>query len=103
MYAIVDIAGKQYKAEKDKYIYTDLLSGNEGDKITFDSILLLGDGSNVVVGSPKVSGASVSATILSHVKDDKVICFKKKRRKGFKKKTGHRQQLTKILINGISK
>lgn len=103
MYAIVDIAGKQYKAEKDKFIYTDLLSGKEGDKVSFDSVLLLEDGGNIVIGSPRVSGALVSATILSHVKDDKVICFKKKRRKGFKKKTGHRQQLTKILIESISK
>ena len=103
MYAIVDIAGKQYKVEKDKFIYTDLLSGNEGDKITFQSVLLWGDGGNIVVGSPKVAGASVSGTILSHVKDDKVISFKKKRRKGFKKLKGHRQQLTKILIDTISK
>jgi large subunit ribosomal protein L21 len=103
MYAIVDIAGKQYKAEKDKFIYTDLLAGNEGDKLTFDSILLLGDGANIVVGAPKIAGALISATILSHVKDDKVISFKKKRRKGFRKTIGHRRQLTKILINSITK
>lgn len=102
MYAIVDIAGKQYKAEKDKFIYTDLLSGKEGDKITFDSVLMLGGEGSIVVGSPKVAGASISATILSHVKDDKVISFKKKRRKGFKKTVGHRRQLTKILIDSIS-
>jgi large subunit ribosomal protein L21 len=103
MYAIVNIAGKQYKAEKDKYIYTDLLSGNEGEKITFEQVLLLGDGSTTSVGTPQIAGAKVSATILSHVKGDKVISFKKKRRKGFRKTIGHRQQLTKIQIDSISK
>ncbi len=102
MYAIVDIAGKQYKVEQNKFIYTDLLSGNEGDKITFQSVLLVGGGGTIVVGAPKVAGASVTGTILSHLKDDKVISFKKKRRKGFKKLKGHRQQLTKILIDTIS-
>jgi large subunit ribosomal protein L21 len=102
MYAIVDIAGKQYKAEKDKFIYTDKLAGNEGDKVKFDNVLFVGDNDTFSIGSPLIKGAAISGTILSHVKDDKVIVFKKKRRKGFKKKNGHRQQLTKILIDKIS-
>jgi len=102
MYAIVEIAGKQYKAEKDKFIYTNTLAGKEGDKVEFSTVLLVSDGGKVNVGAPSVSGAKVSGKILSHVKDDKVIIFKKKRRKGYKKKTGHRQALTQVLIEKIS-
>ena len=102
MYAIVEIAGKQYKAEKDKFIYTNTLAGKEGDKVEFSTVLLVSDGSKVSVGAPSVSGAKVSGKILSHVKDDKVIIFKKKRRKGYKKKNGHRQQFTRIEITGIT-
>ncbi len=102
MYAIVDIAGKQYKAEKDKFIYTDLLAGNEGDKVKFENVLFVGDNDKFNIGGPFIKGALISGTILGHVKDDKVISFKKKRRKGFRKKIGHRQQLTKVLINTIS-
>ena len=102
MYAIVEIAGKQYKAEKDKFIYTNTLAGKEGDKVEFATVLLVSDGGKVSVGAPSVSGAKVSGKILSHVKNDKVIIFKKKRRKGYKKKTGHRQALTQVLIEKIS-
>jgi len=103
MYAIVEIAGKQFKAEKDKFIYAQLLEGKEGAKVEFSNVLLIGDGSKVDIGAPVLKGAKVSGKILEHVKADKLIVFKKKRRKGFKKKTGHRAQLTKVLIENITK
>lgn len=102
MYAIVDIAGKQYRAEQDKFIYTDKLAGNEGDKVEFAQILLVGNNDKIEIGAPSIKGATITGTILSHVKGDKVIIFKKKRRKGYKKRNGHRQQYTKVLINTIS-
>lgn len=103
MYAIVDIAGKQYKVEKDKYIYTNRLAGEEGSKIEFDRVLLISDNGKTDVGAPAVKGAKVSGKILNHLKDDKVVIFKMKRRKGFRRKNGHRQPLTKVLIENISK
>ena len=103
MYAIVDIAGKQYKVEKNKFIYTDRIVGDEGSKVDFENVLLISDGNKTEVGVPAVTGAKVSGKILSHLKDDKVIIFKMKRRKGFRKKNGHRQFLTKVLIENISK
>lgn len=103
MYAIVDIAGKQYKVEKDKFLYTNRLEGKEGSKIDFGNVLLISDNGKTDIGAPAVKGAKVSGTILEHVKDDKVIIFKKKRRKGYRKKNGHRQPLTKVLIENISK
>ena len=102
MYAIVNIGGKQYKAEKDQFIYTNRLEGKEGSSIELD-VLLIGGDDNVVVGTPLVKGAKVSAKILSHLKDDKVIIFHKKRRKGYQKSNGHRQYLTKVLIEKITK
>ncbi len=101
MYAIVDIAGKQYKVEKDKFVYAPLLEGKEGSKVDFDQVLLLDDDGKVKIGTPTVSGAKVSGKILEHVQGDKVIVFKKKRRKGYKKKNGHRQQFSKVLIEDI--
>ncbi len=101
MYAIVDISGKQYKVEKDKYIYTPLLSEKEGAKINFDEVLLVSDDGKVKVGTPKVKGASVSGKILAHTKGAKVIVFKKKRRKGYRVKNGHRQPFSKVLIEDI--
>ena len=101
MYAIVDIAGKQYKAEKDKFLYAPLMEGEEGSKVDFDKVLLVDNDGKVKVGAPTVKGAKVSAKILGHVKDDKVIVFKKKRRKGYRVKNGHRQQFSKILIEDI--
>ncbi|MEQ9405376.1 MAG: 50S ribosomal protein L21 [Cyclobacteriaceae bacterium] len=101
MYVIVDIAGKQYKAEKDKFLYTPLQDGKEGSKVDFDKVLLVDDAGKVKVGDPTVKGAKVSGKILEHVKDDKVVVFKKKRRKGYKVKNGHRQQFSKILIEDI--
>ncbi len=101
MYAIVTIAGQQFKVEKDQEIIVHRLEGEEGKKLDFNEVLLVDDGGKVKVGSPSLKGASVSATILNHLRGDKVIIFKKKRRKGYEKKTGHRQDLTKIQISAI--
>ncbi|MFT4833495.1 MAG: large subunit ribosomal protein L21 [Marinoscillum sp.] len=101
MYAIVDIAGKQFKVEKDNFVYAPLLDGEEGTKVDFDQVLLIDNDGKVKVGAPTVEGASVSGKILGHLKGDKVIVFKKKRRKGYKKKNGHRQDFTKVLIEDI--
>ena len=103
MYAIVEIAGQQFKVEKDRYIYTHRLKEEEGAEITFDKVLLLDEEGSVEVGTPVVDGAKVSGKILEHLKGDKVLVFKKKRRKGYKVKNGHRQYLTKVLIEDISK
>ena len=102
MYAVLEIAGKQYKVENDKYLYVDKLKGTEGDKVDFDKVLLLDNEGDVKVGTPTVEGVKVSGKILEQVKADKVIVFKKKRRKGYKKRNGHRQQMTKVLIESIS-
>ncbi len=102
MYAIVEIAGQQVKVEKDRFLYVNKLDAEAGADLTFDKVLLVDNGGDVSVGLPTVSGASVAATVLEHVKGEKVIVFKKKRRKGYRKKNGHRQQYTKIQINGIS-
>jgi len=102
MYAIVEIAGQQFKVAKDQKVYVHRLQNEEGAKVSFDKVLLLDNGSNVTVGAPAIKGAEVTAKILGHLKGDKVIVFKKKRRKGFKKKNGHRQYLSEIQIEGIS-
>ncbi|MAH81928.1 MAG: 50S ribosomal protein L21 [Flavobacteriaceae bacterium] len=102
MYAIVDIAGQQYKVEKDQKIFVHRLQDKEGSKVSFKKILLLDDGKNVKIGSPNLDGASVDAKVISHLKDDKVIVFKKKRRKGYRVKNGHRQLLSEIQISNIS-
>ena len=101
MFAIVEIAGFQYKVQKDRYIYVNRLKGEIEDKITFDKVLLLSTDTDVKVGTPTVSGAKVEATILEHLRGEKVIVFKKKRRKGYQVQNGHRQYLTKILISDI--
>lgn len=101
MYAIVDISGKQYKVEKDNFVYAPLLDGEAGSKVDFDQVLLVDNDGKVKVGAPVVKGAKVSGKILEHVKGDKVIVFKKKRRKGYKKKNGHRQDFSKVLIEDI--
>jgi large subunit ribosomal protein L21 len=103
MYAIVNIAGKQYKVEKDSYLYTDKLAGETGTKVEFDSVLLLSDGDKIEVGAPVLKGAKVTGKILDQVKADKIVVFHKKRRKGYRKTNGHRAQLTKVLIEKISK
>jgi large subunit ribosomal protein L21 len=102
MYAIVEIAGQQFKVEQDRFLYTHRLVGEEGAALVFDKVLLIDNAGTIVVGAPTVAGASVSGKILEHVKGEKVIVFKKKRRKGYKKKNGHRQQFTKVLIEGIT-
>ena len=98
MYAIVEIAGQQFKVEKDQQIFVHRLDSEEGSKIDFDKVLLLDDSGTVNVGAPVITGAKVTAKVLEHLKGDKVIVFKKKRRKGYKVKNGHRQYLTKLEI-----
>lgn len=101
MYAIVDIAGQQFKVEKDNKIYVHRLEGDEGSKVEFDKVLLVDNDGKVKVGKPTVKDAKVSAKIISHLKGDKVVVFKKKRRKGYQVKNGHRQYLTQIQIEEI--
>lgn len=101
MYAIVDIAGQQYKVAKDQYVYAPKMDGETGTAVSFDKVLLMDSGKGVEIGSPLIKGAKVSGKILEHVKGDKVIIFKKKRRKGYAVKNGHRQQYTKVQIESI--
>ena len=102
MYAIVEIAGHQFKVEKDQRVFVNRLQTEEGKKVSFDNVLLLGDGDKVTVGAPAIDGAQVGAKVLKHLKGDKVIVFKKKRRKGYRVKNGHRQSLTEIVIESIA-
>tara|TARA_B100000575_G_scaffold138623_2_gene110582 strand:+ start:3474 stop:3977 length:504 start_codon:yes stop_codon:yes gene_type:complete len=101
MYAIVDIAGSQFKVEKDQKVFVNRIEGKEGSKVQFSNVLMLDNSGKLLVGSPHLEGASVEAKIIKHLKDDKVIVFKKKRRKGYKVKNGHRQFLTQVLIEKI--
>ena len=101
MYAIVDIAGQQFKVKKDQKIFVHRLEGEPGNQVDFDRVLLIDNDSNVSVGAPVIQGAMISAKILEHLKGDKVIVFKKRRRKGYRVKNGHRQYLTQILIEDI--
>lgn len=101
MYAIVNIQGQQFKVEKDQQIFVHRLPQDEGSEVSFDEVLLIDTDGKVNVGAPHVSGASVKAKVLSHLKGDKVIVFKKKRRKGYRVKNGHRQQFSKIQIESI--
>lgn len=103
MYAIVDIAGQQFKVEKDQEIFVHRLEGEEGTKVNFSEVLLLDEEGKVTVGKPFIKDASITAKILSHDKGDKILVFHKKRRKGYQKANGHRQQFSKILIEGIAK
>ena len=98
MYAIVEIAGQQFKVEKDQQIFVHRLEAKEGSKVDFENVLLIDNGGKVNVGAPAVKGAKVTAKVLDHLKGDKVIVFKKKRRKGYRVKNGHRQYLTKLEI-----
>ena len=102
MYAIVEIAGQQFKVEKDSRIFVHRLENDEGEQLEFEKVLLIGDGEKVTVGEPLIEGAMVAGKVISHPKGDKVIVFKKKRRKGYKVKKGHRQSYTEVLIESIT-
>ena len=102
MYAVVEIQGSQFKVSKDQRLFVNRINAKEGSKVSFDNVLLLDDGKKVQVGKPTISGTSVEAKIVSHLKDDKVIVFKKKRRKGHQKKNGHQQPFTLLLIDKFS-
>ncbi len=101
MYAIVEIAGQQFKVAKDQKVFVNRLAAEEGKKVSFDNVLLIGDGDKVTVGAPAINGAQVGAKVVKHLKGDKVIVFKKKRRKGYRVKNGHRQPLSEIVIESI--
>ena len=101
MYAIIDIAGKQFKVAKDQYIYAPRLEGEAGAAVTFENVLLVDNAGTIDIGAPTVKGIKVAGKILEHVKSNKVIVFKKKRRKGYQVKNGHRQQFTKVQIEII--
>jgi large subunit ribosomal protein L21 len=102
MYAIVEIAGQQFKVAKDQKVFVHRLGTEEGSNVSFDNVLLLDNDGEVTIGAPAINGASVEVKVLRHLKGDKVIVFKKKRRKGYRVKNGHRQALTEILIESIS-
>jgi large subunit ribosomal protein L21 len=101
MYAIVEIAGQQFKVEKDQKLFVHRLDSKEGTKVTFDNVLLLANGDKISVGAPAIDGAQVGVKVLKHFKGNKVIVFKKKRRKGYRVKNGHRQALTEIQVENI--
>jgi large subunit ribosomal protein L21 len=101
MYAIVEIAGQQVKVAKDQKVFVNRLPVEEGKKVSFDNVLLIGDGDNVTIGAPAINGAQIGAKVVKHLKGDKVIVFKKKRRKGYRVKNGHRQALSEIVIESI--
>ena len=102
MYAVVDIAGQQFKVRKGQQVFVHRLEGEEGSSITFEKVMLIDNEGQITVGAPVVSGAKVDAKIVEHLKGDKVTVFKKKRRKGFQKSNGHRQYLSKVLIENIT-
>ncbi|GEQ84620.1 50S ribosomal protein L21 [Patiriisocius marinistellae] len=102
MYAIVEIAGQQFKVAKDQKVFVNRLSTEEGKTVEFDNVLLVGDGDNITLGAPAIDGALIGAKVLRHLKGDKVIVFKKKRRKGYRVKNGHRQALSEIVIESIA-
>ena len=101
MIAVVDIAGQQFKLEKGQHLIVNRLDVEEGENVTFNKVLLLQDGSNIKIGNPILEGVSVNAKVIQHLKGDKVLVFKKKRRKGYRKLNGHRQRLTRIEIESI--
>src|SRR5690606_39008422 len=102
MYEIVEIAGQQFKVVKDQKVFVHRLQTEEGKQVAFDNVLLIGDGDSITVGAPAIDGAQVGAKVIKHLKGDKVIVFKKKRRKGYRVKNGHRQSLTEIIIESIA-
>ncbi len=102
MFAIVDISGQQFKVQSNDELFVHRLDAEEGKKVKFDNVLLVDNDGKVSLGTPTVKGVKVEATVLEHLKGDKVIVFKKKRRKGYRVKNGHRQHLTKIKIDSIA-
>ncbi len=102
MYVIVEIAGQQFKVEKGQEIFVHRLEAKEGDKLTFDKVMLKDDGGKISIGTPLLDKSKVTAKVLEHVKGDKVVVFKKKRRKGYRLNRGHRQQFTKIQIESVA-
>ena len=101
MYAIVEIAGQQFKVQKDQKLYVHRLQAEAGSKVEFDKVMLIDNDGKITLGAPAIEGALVTAEVLDHVKGDKVIVFRKKRRKGYRKKNGHRQAFTSIAIKNI--
>jgi large subunit ribosomal protein L21 len=101
MYAIVEIAGQQFKVQKDQKIFVNRLHQDEGTDVSFDTVMLKDEDGKITVGNPTISGASVDATIVKHIKGEKVLVFHKERRKGYQKMNGHRPYLTQILIKDI--
>jgi large subunit ribosomal protein L21 len=102
MYVVVDIAGQQFKVEQGQEVFVNKLDGEEGEKVKFEKVLLVDDNGAVKVGTPLVEGAAIDAQIVSHLRGDKVVVFKKKRRKGYQKSNGFRQDLSKVLIEKIT-
>jgi large subunit ribosomal protein L21 len=101
MYAVIRSGGKQYRVAKDMVLKLERLPGAAGDAVSFDEVLLLGDGAGAQIGSPLVAGASVQATVLEQMRGPKIVVFKKRRRKHYRRKTGHRQDLTVVRVTGI--
>ena len=101
MYVIVDIQGQQFKVQKDQKLFVHRIDANEGDVVEFEKVLLIGNDDDITIGSPTIDGAKVVLEVLSHVKGDKVLVFKKKRRKGYSKLNGHRQQFSQVLVKDI--
>ena len=102
MYVVVDIAGQQFKVEQGQEVFVNRLEGEEGDKVKFDKVLLVDNDGKVKVGKPLVKGAAIDAQIISHLRGDKVVVLKKKRRKGYQKSNGFRKDLSKVLIEKIT-
>jgi len=101
MFAIVSIAGQQFKVEEGQQIFVHRLAANEGDSVSFDAVHLVENEGKVTIGTPLIGGANIKASVLGHVKGDKVIVFHKKRRKGYRKRNGHRQQFTELKITEV--
>ena len=101
MYAIISTGGKQLKVANDEVVAVERIAGNAGDKVTFDQVLAVGDGASLNVGAPLVAGAKVEAEIVEHFRGPKLIAFKMKRRKGYRLRKGHRQELTKVKILSV--
>ena len=101
-YAVIETGGKQYRVEKDTILSVELLGAEAGAKVEFDQVLAVSNGSELTIGTPVVAGAKVVASVVENYRGDKVVAFKKKRRKGYRKKIGHRQDLTKLKIESIS-